>query len=157
MSLVSLKCPNCNGDIQMDDSKENGFCMYCGSSFLVKDEVQKSHSEHSGTINLNRKEEAENFAILGEQKYSEKTSFTEADVKYIMENYVEKSLVLDMTNKRALDLKTRLDKLMVIIKQKQAAIIKKSNNKVTNMKVVFFLIFLIPLILVVACNMYFFH
>ena len=34
MTLVALKCPNCNGEIQMDDAKEFGFCMYCGTKII---------------------------------------------------------------------------------------------------------------------------
>ncbi len=32
--LVSLKCPNCNGDVQLDNSREFGFCVYCGTKIL---------------------------------------------------------------------------------------------------------------------------
>ena len=41
MPLISAKCPNCGGDIQLDDSHEFGFCLYCGAKVMFKDAVQK--------------------------------------------------------------------------------------------------------------------
>ncbi len=41
MELVVAKCPHCGGEIQLDSSKETGFCMYCGKQIIVKDAVQK--------------------------------------------------------------------------------------------------------------------
>ncbi len=39
MAFVALRCPNCSGDIQLDDSKEFGFCLYCGSKVMIQREV----------------------------------------------------------------------------------------------------------------------
>ena len=36
MPLIALKCPECNGDIQLDDAREFGFCMYCGCKVLLE-------------------------------------------------------------------------------------------------------------------------
>lgn len=155
MALIGLKCPNCNGEIQMDDTKENGFCMYCGSNFHVKDEVQRIQVEHSGTVNLNRKEESENLAIIGEQKFSEKTSFTAADVKYIMDNYAEKSLILDMTNEKALALRIKLNNLTKVIQQNQAKIDQNAKQMSTILKVIVLIAFGLPIILMVSCVLYF--
>ena len=47
MALLSLKCPNCAGDIQLDDSREFGFCMYCGSRVLITKDVNNIHVESS--------------------------------------------------------------------------------------------------------------
>ena len=35
MPLIALKCPECGGDIQLDDAREFGFCMYCGCKVLL--------------------------------------------------------------------------------------------------------------------------
>jgi len=59
MALINLKCPNCSGSIQMDDSKETGFCLYCGSKFLVNDEIQRILIEHSGSVEINRQNESQ--------------------------------------------------------------------------------------------------
>ena len=45
MALLNVKCPNCNKKIQMDDTLEKGFCMYCGASFWVQDEIQRFQDE----------------------------------------------------------------------------------------------------------------
>lgn len=39
MALVSMNCPNCKGPIQVDDSKDFGFCMYCGTKIQLKTSV----------------------------------------------------------------------------------------------------------------------
>ncbi len=49
MSFIAVKCPQCGADIQFDDSREFGFCNYCGSK-VVQDKVVV---EHRGTINVN--------------------------------------------------------------------------------------------------------
>ena len=41
MPFVSVKCPSCGGNIQLDDSRESGFCVYCGAKVMYKEAVQK--------------------------------------------------------------------------------------------------------------------
>lgn len=41
MPFVSVKCPSCGGDIELDDSREYGFCLYCGAKVMFKEAVQK--------------------------------------------------------------------------------------------------------------------
>jgi len=111
MALVSLKCPSCGGNIQMDDAKEKGFCMYCGSNFLVKDEVQRMQIEHSGSIELSRKTEAENLLIRAEQKIKEfKNDGRNIDsyCKKIIDDYIEKALDINPKSQEAHALKNRL-------------------------------------------------
>lgn len=50
MAIQNIKCPNCSGEVHMDDSLERGFCMYCGSEIHIKEEVAKIKIEHSGKI-----------------------------------------------------------------------------------------------------------
>ncbi len=47
MALISLKCPNCAGDIELDDSREFGFCMYCGSKVMITRDVNNINIEMS--------------------------------------------------------------------------------------------------------------
>ena len=47
MALISLKCPNCAGDIELDDSREFGFCMYCGSKVMITKDVNNINIEMS--------------------------------------------------------------------------------------------------------------
>lgn len=46
MAIQSLNCPNCMGQIQLDDSKEIGYCSYCGSAIQIKDYTEKIRVEH---------------------------------------------------------------------------------------------------------------
>ncbi len=41
MDLQAARCPSCSGEIQLDPTKETGFCMHCGSKVLVKEAIQK--------------------------------------------------------------------------------------------------------------------
>jgi DNA-directed RNA polymerase subunit RPC12/RpoP len=47
MALISLKCPNCAGDIELDDSRKFGFCMYCGSKVMIARDVNNISVEMS--------------------------------------------------------------------------------------------------------------
>ncbi len=35
MKIIDLVCPNCNGNIQLDEDKEFGFCMHCGHRIVL--------------------------------------------------------------------------------------------------------------------------
>lgn len=39
MAFVTAKCPSCQGELQLDDAMEKGFCMYCGSQVVVQQAV----------------------------------------------------------------------------------------------------------------------
>lgn len=42
MALIALRCPSCSGDIQLDDSKEFGFCMHCGTKVMLQETVTRN-------------------------------------------------------------------------------------------------------------------
>ena len=55
MGIVTLKCTHCGGDVQLDDSREYGFCMYCGTKILIQQDVNNinvnvSYSEQTRTM-----------------------------------------------------------------------------------------------------------
>ncbi len=49
MALVALKCPNCGGSLDLDDSRDFAFCQYCGTKILIQEEIgrQKVLVDHS--------------------------------------------------------------------------------------------------------------
>ncbi|MBR0509546.1 MAG: leucine-rich repeat domain-containing protein [Clostridia bacterium] len=51
MALVELKCRNCNGDLHIESSLEKAFCPYCGTPYIVKDEI--IHQQITNNININ--------------------------------------------------------------------------------------------------------
>ena len=66
MAFVEAKCPACGGEIQLDDAKESGFCMYCGTKVLMSEAIpQKVTVEGIQTLEQKLKN-AETFAKLGE-------------------------------------------------------------------------------------------
>ena len=49
--MLQLKCPNCGADITLDDTREFGFCSYCGTKVLL-DEYKKRVDGIPGAANL---------------------------------------------------------------------------------------------------------
>jgi len=41
MGYVAARCPNCAGDLQLDEKMEKGYCAHCGTPIYFKDAVQK--------------------------------------------------------------------------------------------------------------------
>ena len=51
MALVQLKCTECGAPIELDDSREFGFCMYCGMKiYLQKSNPSKIELDYSNQI-----------------------------------------------------------------------------------------------------------
>ena len=64
MAIQNIKCPNCGGEVQMEDSLEKGFCMYCGGVIHIKEEITKIQIEHSGKIEYTGKVEIDDSKKL---------------------------------------------------------------------------------------------
>lgn len=47
--MVKLFCPGCGSSLELDDSRDFGFCMYCGTKVML---TQKVKVEHSGSVEL---------------------------------------------------------------------------------------------------------
>ena len=60
--MIELKCPNCDADIELDDSRKIGFCRYCGTKILI--ESCKSRIDGMASV--------ENLLLRAEQFFSEK-------------------------------------------------------------------------------------
>ncbi len=51
MPIVQIKCPNCGGDIELEDTREFGFCVYCGTKIMITEKVtQKIQIDESHRI-----------------------------------------------------------------------------------------------------------
>lgn len=77
MSFVPVKCTSCGGDIQLDDNKESGFCVHCGTKVVFKEAVQKM--ELSGSVSVKGiadleklLQNAETFHALGDSSKEKK-------------------------------------------------------------------------------------
>lgn len=53
MGLVSAKCPNCGATIQLDSSRKEGFCLYCGSKVRVEEAIK--------TVKIDRSKDIRNY------------------------------------------------------------------------------------------------
>ena len=42
MSIIALKCPNCGGNLEFEDSREFGFCQFCGTKVMIREEINKT-------------------------------------------------------------------------------------------------------------------
>lgn len=47
--MVKLFCPSCGAQLELDDSRDFGFCMYCGTKVML---TQKIKVEHAGSVEL---------------------------------------------------------------------------------------------------------
>ncbi len=69
MAIHTIKCPNCNGEVQMDDDFEKGFCMYCGSAIQIQDEVAKIKVIHSGKVEIDDSKKLANSIELADRAF----------------------------------------------------------------------------------------
>lgn len=86
MALVSAKCPNCGGDIQLDDSKETGFCLHCGGKINVQQSIN--------TVKIDKSNDVDKLMKLAENAESSGNN-EEA------EEYANAILEIDSTNYKA--------------------------------------------------------
>lgn len=97
MSLVSVKCPNCGASIQLDDSRQEGFCSYCGSKVKVQEAISKIKIDKSGEI--------QNYLNLA-------SSSVEANNGQEALDYANKALEADSSNANAWYLKMQGTQLL---------------------------------------------
>lgn len=90
--LISLKCPHCHGDVQLDDSREFGFCMYCGTKII--------NEKNERTVIIDEKNKVVN--LLKNAKYELELGHNSAALKLINE-----ALLLDADCKDALIVKAK--------------------------------------------------
>lgn len=50
MSFVAAKCPECGGNLQLDNELEYSFCMHCGSKIVVGDAIKAAPVKNTNTI-----------------------------------------------------------------------------------------------------------
>lgn len=50
MAIVSLKCPNCDGSLSMEDSMKIGFCQFCGTKVIVQETIMPETIDYSHII-----------------------------------------------------------------------------------------------------------
>lgn len=81
MGFIALKCPNCNGTIQIDENLKQGFCTYCGTKIVNEQAMPQS-------VNIDRTAEIKGNLEIGKLAL-ETADFAKADT------YAEKALLID--------------------------------------------------------------
>ena len=90
MGFIALKCPSCGADISLDESRDFGFCQYCGTKVMRDIQV----IEHRGSVEISHNGEIENL-LMRARALSDQGRTREAGV------YYEKVLDLDAQNAEA--------------------------------------------------------
>lgn len=63
MGFIKLNCPNCGANIELDESREFGFCQYCGTK-IVQDKIIV---EHRGNIKIDHSDEINNLLYRAQE------------------------------------------------------------------------------------------
>lgn len=56
MPLVSKRCPECGGELTVDEKKKEAVCQYCGTSFMISNPEVYVHNGQSMEEKLNSAE-----------------------------------------------------------------------------------------------------
>lgn len=71
IKTISLKCPECNANISVDENLKQCFCQYCGTKIMI-DDGSTSHTHRT----VDEAEIKENIRLkeleLEEKKYADK-------------------------------------------------------------------------------------
>lgn len=43
MSVISLRCPDCGGNVELDDKRQFGFCVYCGTKIMIQEQMKQRY------------------------------------------------------------------------------------------------------------------
>lgn len=87
MGFIALKCPSCGAEITLDETREFGFCQYCGTKIVQEKQV----IEHRGSVSLDRSSEINNLLIRGQEMLMRK-EYDNA------ETYFNRVLDIDVNN-----------------------------------------------------------
>lgn len=104
MKLISLKCPNCGADINLDagNNMEFGFCQYCGTKVMKDIKEIKVSGTVKGNVNIDNEVTVkgivtpENLIIKAKRQYNVEHKTEEA------KQTLDRVLELDPYNKEAL-------------------------------------------------------
>lgn len=83
MGMISLKCPSCSADIELDDSREFGFCNFCGTKVMQ----DKLVVEHRGNVKVDNSEFVKKY-LANARRARQKEDWAEVEKYY---NLVEQN------------------------------------------------------------------
>lgn len=70
MNKINFKCPQCGGNLDVDENREFVFCQFCGHKIMLdqmsKSELEINRMEHEETMkDKSLKEDKMTYIILG--------------------------------------------------------------------------------------------
>lgn len=96
MGFIKVSCPSCGANIDFDDSREFGFCNYCGTKIVQ----EKIVVEHRGSVSIDRSNEIINLLRRAQEMF-EKGLYKDSEI------YFNRVLDIDINNdvaRKGLDL-----------------------------------------------------
>lgn len=79
MAMKSLKCPSCGANLEMDDSKEYGFCSFCGTKVQINERINvnvvHTQGKESAESLLQKARHCFNTATIDNDKVMEALSY----------------------------------------------------------------------------------
>jgi tetratricopeptide (TPR) repeat protein len=116
MALIALRCPQCGGGIQLDNIREIGFCMYCGSKVVLQEALRQQ-------VTIDESQKIESWIALGYNSLSAK-NYIEA------EQYANKIIESDLKNPHAWYIKgCCAENVQIAIQQWRTALNYSEKNK----------------------------
>ncbi|MCQ2481360.1 MAG: hypothetical protein MJ121_04510, partial [Clostridia bacterium] len=77
MGMVAMKCPSCSADIELDDSREFGFCNFCGTK-VMQDKIVV---EHRGNVKVDNSEFVKKY-LANARRARQKEDWAEVEKYY---------------------------------------------------------------------------
>lgn len=108
MGFIPMICPQCGAQVQLDESREFGFCSYCGTK-IVQDKVVV---EHRGNVGVDHSAEIDNL-LRRASEYMQRGDTDGAEI------YYNRVLDLDFDNEIA---RNAMEKLNKIVKEPNLSI-----------------------------------
>lgn len=69
MAMKAMRCPQCGSELELDDSKEFGFCSSCGTKIMLHEKVEMKHTG-SVQFKMDNSDQGHNRITLGNRAYS---------------------------------------------------------------------------------------
>ena len=95
MAIKALVCPQCGANLELDDSRDFGFCQFCGAKVMLHETIEV---KHTGSVKIDNSDQARNMMNLANNAFNAR-NFPEAYT------YFSKTLECDSMNAMALFLK----------------------------------------------------
>ena len=74
MGFIAVKCPGCGADIQLDDSREYGYCTYCGQQ-VVREKIIVEHRVKGTVSEQSLIERA--YLFIGQRDFDQAKTYLE--------------------------------------------------------------------------------